>query len=220
MRPNHGAPPARQSFIRVRDHDSTYQVDDTPTVRTAAPTFAEADAESFFDVLANDHLNLTVNLLHLRRIAAEEPEHALARAASQIVHSRAQNLSDVQSALEAIVDLAHDPRMLNLLAKGRALPVYMKGIYLWCEAIIDAFEELVTAARQRDLDWSSLRWRLLESSHFYFDGLADPIREDLHELCLDESNPDEPLRNLREHIEELFWTASWMHKSFATGLGP
>ena len=189
---------ARPSFIRFRPAEPVDFQDEPPTVRTTSkgPGASPSESRRFRDALANDHLNLTVNLLHLQRMLD---------GASSILRGHTQELADVLHGLEAVIEHAYDPTVAPLLAPGSALAAYIKGLYLWCDGIIEALEEACDAARAYR-DQAAVRWRLVESSHFYFDGLAPRIRDDVRGLCIEEP------------IEELLWAAAWMHDSMAKSL--
>ena len=86
-----------------------------------------------------------------------------------------------------------------------ALAAYVRGIYLWCNGVIEALEEASDTAHAHR-DPGSVRWRLVEASHFHFDGLAARIRAEVRGL------------SIAVPVEELLWSAAWMHNSMARSL--
>ena len=97
--------------------------------------------------------------------------------------------------------------MSLLLYPGSALAAYIRGLYLWCNGVIDALEEACDAAPPSH-DAVSVRWRLVESSHFHFSGLAGRIRAEVRGLSIE--GP----------VDELLWAAAWMHGSMASSPEP
>ncbi len=215
--------PEASSFPRFRTPSLPPDFhDEPPTVRTTWKGPASADeqreARQFREALGNDHLNVMVNFLHLQRILEGAPT---------FLRGRAQEVADVLDALEAVIEHAEDPRAVRMFGPGAALAAYVKGLYLWCDGVIEALEEAAETARtHHDLapesapDSAVVRWRLVESSHFYFESLAAHIRSDIDALKIDEGDAKEPLAPLRAQIEEMLWAASWLYESIAKSLTP
>jgi hypothetical protein len=180
--------PRAHSFIRLLPADS--QTDaacaEPATVKTAAP-----DGLAF---LANDQLNFTVSVLHLKRLVENE-RGALA--------DRIGDLEDVRDALESVLGSGS---VGPLLRAGAPLAAYVKGLHLFCGAAAEAFEEALTASRR---DLKPCAWRLAEATHFYFDGLTHAVRLDLMKQRL------APNRDLAHALEELFFAAAYFHDHIA-----
>jgi hypothetical protein len=182
--------PRAHSFIRLLPPDA-----EPDSVYAEPATLKNANAPDGRTLLANDQLNLTVNVLHLRRLAEAE---------SGPLADRVGELEDVRDALEALLANEHASHLLH---SGGPLPAYLKGLYLFCGTVAEAFEDaLAVPASRRDL--RALGWRLAEAAHFYFDGLTDAVRL---ELLKARKAP----RDLANALEELFFAAGYLHAQIA-----
>jgi hypothetical protein len=142
--------------------------------------------------LANDQLNFTVNVLHLRR---------LAESTRGPVADRVGELDDVREALDTLFANESAPALLH---PGAPLVAYLKGLYVFCGTVTEVLEEALSTPT----DGRALGWRLAEAAHFYFDGLAPPVRAEL-------TNLRQATEEFREQIEELFFAVSYLHRQLA-----
>ena len=194
-----GAPtprlPMPSSFVRVRKSpDVTWN----------------SDAVGFLDVMGEQQLNLTVNLLCLENAVDCVPYDRSARAAADTLRARITELCDLRDALNDVYLEGNDATAGRLFAADAPLIEYVKGIYLWCGEITAALTALASGLRSLTPDWLELRARIDRASHWYFDGLADDVRRDAHGL-------DAP--DLADKIEELLWAASYAHEGLDRKFG-
>jgi hypothetical protein len=179
-----------QSFVRLLpgDEPPSGMLDDVyndpATIRTAAPSGRAT--------LVNDHLNFTVNALHLKRLV-EATEGVPAA-----ISDRAGELDDVRDALETLLAVQ---AVAKLLRPDAPLTAYIKGLYLFCGGVAEVLDDTLSSPQRNP---KGLGWRLAEASHFYFDGLTHGVRMDLAKIPC-------PPRELGASLEELFFAASYLH---------
>jgi hypothetical protein len=205
--------PRANSYVRMRAETQTLtQVIDPYTEPPTTRIPAAGNIEISREVLANHLLNLTVNVLHLKRLLELEPGHPFARAATRLLGDRVGELEDVRDAVEAVLAV-RGQRASSLFQPGSPMTAYLKGLFLFAEALSDAFEDVLGTAYQTTVDWMTLRMRVVEASHFYFDGLAQAVRNEL------EKTAPRGGTDLDECVEELFFFASYMQGNTANTLG-
>jgi hypothetical protein len=193
--PEQGMVPRRQSFVRISvgdPYDDDPMFAEPPTLKTERETSR---------ALANDQLNLTVNLLHLTRLLQAEPSGMLTPSAASTIGSRIGDIEDIRDAIDAVLSVKNE-RLERLLAPGAALSAYLKGLYLYLEGIVEAFEDALSGAAA--LDGAALRFQLAAASQFYFDGLMHAVRFDL--LAADTSF------EARAATEQLFFATTFVHE--------
>jgi hypothetical protein len=179
--------PRAHSFVRLLPADA--EVD---SVYAETPTLPNGDGRT---LLANDQLNFTVSVLHLKRLAENE---------CGPMADRIGELEDVRDAIESLLGCAS---VVPLLRAGAPLAAYIKGLYLFCGSAAEGFEDALAAPRSKR-DLKALGWRLAEAAHFYFDGLTHAVRL---ELTKQRSEP----RELCAALEELFFAAAYFHAQIA-----
>jgi hypothetical protein len=184
---------------------------------TAAPEATPAGTR-LLDELGDDDLNLTVSLLCLEQAAGSMPRDPSARAAAETLRMRIQDLVDLRDALHALVAHARDASIAHLFAPEEPLAVYVKGLYVWSAGVVDTLDELARALRELSPDWMRLRNRLDEASGFYFDGLVTKVRRQASAQHVHGRTTD-ATRALCDSLEEVFWAASWLHRSLETRFG-
>ena len=200
--PEQGMRPRHHSFVRMCVQDP---YEDDPLY--AEPVTVPSSRAPHRALLANDQLNLTVSLLHLSRLLEGEPTGLLTRAAAHKIADRLGDLEDVRDAIEHVLSI-HDPFLERLLVQGAALSVYLKGLYAYGEGLSETFEEALSGLGS--IDGPALRFRLAESSQFYFDGLIHAVR---FELSLEDSSEE-----ARAATEELFFAATFLHEQILTSV--
>ena len=184
------------------------------TVATALARVANPEQEAtltFLEELGDEQLTLTVNLLCLEHAVDGIPYDPSARAAAQTLHERIQDLAELRNALNAIFIDSSDPRMASMIVGDAALGDYLRGLYAWSRAAIRAIEEVAGGLRSLEADWSALRSRLDDARAFYLDHLELTIHRDLsnmREHAPELADPRDPLSDIDDHLEELFWAAS------------
>jgi hypothetical protein len=178
--------PRAHSFIRLLPEDEAY-ANEPVTLKDAVPN-ARA-------LLMNDQLNFTVAVVHLKRLAEAEKGP---------IADRVGELEDVRDALESLLGC---PALTTLLRPGAPLAAYLTGLYLFCGAAAEGFEDSLSVPRSKR-DLKSLAWRLAEAAHFYFDGLTHAVRLELTKM---RNAP----RDLPPALEELFFTAAYFHGQVA-----
>jgi hypothetical protein len=178
--------PRAHSFIRLLPEDEAYATEPATLKDVAATGRA---------LLANDQLNFTVAVLHLKRLGEGE---------SGPVADRIGELEDVRDALETLLAC---PAATSLLRPGAPLMAYLKGLYLFCGAAAEGFEDSLSAPRSKR-ELKALAWRLAEAAHFYFDGLTHAVRLELTKM---RNAP----RDLPAVLEELFFAAAYFHGQVA-----
>jgi hypothetical protein len=200
--PERGIVPTRESFIRLRAQErveDAYGADpvygEPATIRAVTPAIRES--------LANDQLNFTVDLLHLQRLLEGEVPFRSAHVTAAAIRDRLGELEDVRDAIEALLAL-RDGRLQPLLGSGSPLAAYLKGLYLFSNGIVEAFEDLLTEPPGSRVEWTALRWRIAEAAHFHFDGLIYAVRCELQRL--------KNAEHLVATIEELFFAATYLHE--------
>jgi hypothetical protein len=201
--PEQAMRPKAHSFVRIclddpYEEDPVYAVEPPTLPSTRAPHRA---------LLANDQLNFTVNLLHLTRLLQGGPTGMLTEAAATKIADRLGDLEDVRDAIDAVLAV-RDPFLERLLVQGAALSVYLKGVYAYGEGLSEAFEEALSGFAS--IDGPALRFRLAESSQFYFDGLIHAVR---FELSLEDSSAE-----ARAATEQLFFAATFLHEQILSAV--
>lgn len=194
--PELGIRPKHHSFVRLCVGDP-YEDD---AVYSEPPTLPATRAPHG-GPLANDQLNLTVNLLHLSRLLQGEPVGLLTKAGAAKIADRLGDLEDVNDAIDAVLAV-RDPFIERLLVPGAALSVYLKGLFAYGEGLVETFEEALGGFAS--IDGPAMKFRLAESSQFYFDGLSHAIR---FELSLNDESAE-----ARAATEELFFAATFLHE--------
>jgi len=180
-----------------------------------APRPAAKVARAFRELLVADHVGFATNFHFLAGLAENNPGHVFADAALELVRARVNELRDIEEALEALHAVASDPRVEALLAPDRPLSAFLKGLYVFCEVVVEAFSDVALAAPEMRIDWVSLKAKVVEASHFYFEALVPAIRDEVKQVPIDAWNVHEPLRTFSEDLEELFFVAGYMNKSLA-----
>lgn len=197
------------SFVRLRTG---------PSEEERLEAARRADAVGFLDMAGNRQLNLTVNLMCLTDAVREIPHDRSARAAADTLRARIQELHDVHDALNEIYcDAGHVAGLMPLFASDAPLSSYLSGIYLWCDDVIAALGALAAELRSLQPEWATLRRRLADASTWYFDGLPGEIRAALTRLEV--VGPIEARARFEDDLEELFWSASWLHQGLAKKFG-
>lgn len=200
--PEQGMRPRQQSFVRICVEDP-YEDDalfaEPATIRTEGAPHRES--------LANDQLNLTVNLLHLRRLLQGEPQGLLTADAAARIGARLAGLEDVRDAVETVL-ARKDEQLERMLASGASLSAYLKGLSLYCEGIVETFEEALSGLAS--IDGRALRFRLGEASQFYFEGLIYGIREEL--------GRHDASRDALAAAEQLFFAATLLNEQILSSL--
>jgi hypothetical protein len=171
-----------------------------------------SDGSRFIDGLGEDLLNIHVALVCLEHSSGEQPYDRSARAAFDSLKARTEQISELYQALNEIYLDAADPHLHSLFGTDAPLSAYAKGLVLFTSEAILALTDLARSLRVLQPDWFSLRRRLEEASHWYFDGLPREIRED----ALSVVPPDHPLH---DHLEELFWAAAQLDRGLEQRFG-
>jgi hypothetical protein len=182
--------PRAHSFIRLLPADDEAE----DSVFAEPPTLRDTSAPDGRTLLANDQLNFTVNVLHLKRLVEGE-RGPLA--------DRVGDLEDIRDALESLLACEGASRLLRA---GAPLSMYLKGLYLFCGSVAEALEEAFSAPRSKR-DPKAFGWRLAEAAHFYFDGLIHAVRLELPKL----PSLSKGARDIEGPLEELFFAASYLH---------
>jgi hypothetical protein len=180
--------PRAHSFIRLLPDDPDYEPSEPATLKNAPAPDGRA-------LLANDQLNFTVAVLHLKRLAEGEKGP---------MADRVGELEDVRDAIESLLGCS---AIAPLLRPGAPLAAYLKGLYLFCGSAAEGFEDALSSPRSKR-DSKALAWRLAEAAHFYFDGLTHAVRL---ELTKRRNAP----RDLTAALEELFFSAAYFHAQIA-----
>jgi hypothetical protein len=115
-------------------------------------------------------------------------------------------LGDLRDALEAICNVAVDPRGTAFLSNDSAMGGYVRGVYLFASAAAAALDTIARELRGGSPDWTLARERIDQATSFYFDGLASEVRLEMSQLGVGE--------DARANVEELFFAAAM----FAHGL--
>ncbi len=217
--------PRADSYIRFRAQATGFtgllrRTVDTALARAANPS--QDTTLSFLEELGDEQLTLTVNLLCLEHVVDGIPYDASARAAGQSLRERIQELSELRNALNIIYLDASDPRMALMITGDAPLGDYLRGVYAWTKGVIRTIEDLASGLRTLTTDWSSARLRLQDAREFFLDDLEFAIHKDLARLRLRAPELNEardPLAELDEHLEELFWAASYLAKGLEKKFG-
>jgi hypothetical protein len=183
--------PRAHSFIRLLPADADADIDSVYAEPATVPN-GTADGRV---LLANDQLNFTVSVVHLKRMAENEKSP---------MADRIGELEDVRDALESLLAC---PAITPFLRPGAPLAAYLKGLYLFCGSAAEGFEDALAAPKSKR-DLKALGWRLAEAAHFYFDGLTHAVRLEL-------TKQRNPPRELSAALEELFFTAAYFHAQIA-----
>ncbi len=199
--PEQGMRPSRHSFVRLRVGDP-YEED---SVYAEPPTLSTRGAPHRM-LIENDQLNLTVSLLHLARLLQGERAPRTSAAACAAIAAGVGDVEDVRDAIEVVLAL-RDPRLDRLLGAGAALSAYLRGLHLYCEGIVETFEEAL--AGLATLEGGAVRFRLAAAAQFYFDGLMHAVRFDLARAGGAAEAP--------AAVEELFFAATFLHRRVQRG---
>ena len=140
------------------------------------------DAEDVLDELCEDQLMLSVNLTCLEDLVAAAPSDASARAALRTLAARLADLGALRDALANVQLSIVDPRLQRISVPDSPLADYLRGVYAWAHAVVQALEHLAGSLRAQP-DWALLRWRIEEANNFHFDELFEPIRRHIQRLA-------------------------------------
>jgi hypothetical protein len=170
-KPRRDDPGAGDSHIRLR----------------AAPRHTatgNANAQDFLDQIGDEQLNLTVELLCLRRAIDELARHPRGQTLARALTVREAMLTRLRDALECLYVRTATRRLHPLFLDDGPLADYLRGLYAWLHAAIRAFDQLVDSIRTGQPDWALLRWRLGEARAFHFPDLDGSIRGDVKALAV------------------------------------
>jgi len=169
---------------------------------------SQSQAERFVEHMGEDHLGLSMALHCLEHDTRDMPYDPSTRAAFLTLQKRVRELTNLSRALDTVYDDTSDPRMLLLLGTDEPLHVYLKGLHLFSAEVVAALAQLAAELRVLQPDWGALRHRLDEARDWHFESLTEEIREDLARLPIDPTAEHDPLADVAEHLEELFWDAA------------
>ena len=199
---------ANDSHVRLRAQS-------IPLPRAADIT--HLDAHDVLDELCEDQLTLSIDLAQLEESVAVAPRDPSARAALRTIDARVADLAALRDRLASVHLATVDTRLQRLLVPESPLADYLRGIYAWSHAVVQALDHLVSSLhRQADLrahpDWARLRWRIEEAKNLHFDELHEAIRADIlaftilsHGGSFGAAPP--PIEELQYAVERLIATA-------------
>jgi hypothetical protein len=191
--------------------------DPEPTMRDPSPTapslesFADESRHSCVqlagaraaEAMTERQLNLGVTLVCLEHeIASVRVFDRSARAALETLHVRFSELAELRDALDDLH--AEAP----LFPEGAPLTAFVGGLYQWCEELVDTLGEIVRGLRLISPDWARVRRRLEMAAEWYFDGLAEEVRQQV-----------QGDRELSARVESLLCAASVLEKGLARKFG-
>jgi hypothetical protein len=174
------------------------------------------DARSFLEELGDEQLTLQVSLLCVEHMFDRVPRDPSARAAAECIQTRIGDMSELRNALNALYLDAADPRLQAILRKDGPLAEYLRGLYAWTRGVLRAFEDIARDLRTLSPDWATLRARIEDARSFYMHDLELAIQREARALHFHDG---EALASFGEHLEDLFWAASYLAKSLENRFG-
>lgn len=151
----------------------------------AAPRTDEdnlAEAQEFIDQIGDAHLNLTVELVCLRRTVEELAAMPRGATLARALEHREAVLVQLRDALERLHVRTATRRLHPIFLPDGPLADYLRGLYDWLDASVRAFGALVASVRFGRPDWALFRFRLSEARAFHFPELDAAIRADVTAL--------------------------------------
>jgi hypothetical protein len=179
-------------------------------------------ASDILQELSDAQVALTKALIGAQALVAGIPRDPSAHAAAQSIRERIADLNELRTALAAVNLDACDPRTSVLFTENAPLTEYMRGLYVWVQAVLRALDELASGLRVLAPDWSLLRARLEDSTTFYLTNLEKPIARAATQLRLrlpEINDPSDPLSEFDEHLIYLFWASSHLARNLEERFG-
>jgi hypothetical protein len=140
-----------------------------------APVPANRGAALVLDALNEKLLNFTMDLVCLETAIADAGHPAPQK---QWLSRRGVALSLTRDAVQAMLVVADDPAVANLFSEDGALAPYLQGLFLYCDAVTGAIVRFASGDSAGETAWTSLRDRIKQATHWYFDGLPREVRSD------------------------------------------
>lgn len=192
---------ARESYIRLRPG--------TQALHEYVETFAR--------VMNEDQLNLGMKLLNVTHSMDGFPYDVSARAAAAALRRRYFDVSDVADALNELYFAAQHTALAPLFEQGASVAPFLKGLYIWCDGVVEALSTLGGELRVLQPDWTELRKSLTGASQFYFNGLVSQIRSQIEALRAEETSLE--LEEFSAVIEEVFFSVALLDQGLQKRFG-
>ncbi|MEO6577063.1 MAG: hypothetical protein ABIP89_24660 [Polyangiaceae bacterium] len=192
---------ARESYIRLR-----------PGTRAL-----HEHVETFARVMNDDQLNLGMKLLNVTHSMDGFPYDVSARAAAGALRRRYFDVSDVADALNELYFATQHSTLAPLFDPDASVAPFLKGLYIWCDGVVEALSTLGAELRVLQPDWTELRKRLADASQFYFDGLVPQIRSQIEALRVEETSLE--LEEFAAVLEEVFFSVALLEQSLQSRFG-
>jgi hypothetical protein len=192
---------ARESYIRLR-----------PGTRAL-----HEHVEIFTHAMNEDQLALGMKLLNVTHSMDGFPYDVSARAAAAALRRRYFDVSDVADALNELYFAAQHSVLAPLFDPDAAVAPFLKGLYIWCDGVVEALSTLGGQLRELRPDWTELRNSLTGASQFYFNGLVPQIRAQIEALRADETSLE--LEEFSAVIEEVFFSVALLEQGLQKRFG-
>jgi hypothetical protein len=179
-------------------------------VRVVAREEIPFDAMRVLDAIGEAQLQLTLDIFCLESAANVATYDPSARAASDTLRARIQELCDLRDALNEVYLEANTGRASQLFMPGRPFAAYVRGLHVWSCAVVASLTKVAGGLRALTPDWHEFRKELESASAWFFDGLVADVREDLLRSDVPE---------LGERAEELFWAAQLAQRGLEKRFG-
>ncbi len=176
-----------------------------------------AYVETFARVINDDQLNLGMKLLNVTHSMDGFPYDVSARAAAAALRRRYFDVSDVADALNELYFAVQHSTLAPLFDQDASVAPFIKGLYIWCDGVVDALSRLGGELRQLQPDWTELRKRLTDASQFYFNGLLPQIRSQIEALRAEETSPE--LEDFSAVLEEVFFSVALLEQGLQKRFG-
>ncbi len=152
----------------------------------------------------------------IARIVAVERGASANLPVLEALRARAHEFNELREALYEVQLDVGEPTVERLFGEHGSVSPYLTGLYIWCEDSLDALEGAALTS-----DAWVLHARLDQAAHYYFDGLVPRMRDEVDRLRGMRTFGAEydPVELFGEHLEELFFAASYLHERLAKGLG-
>jgi hypothetical protein len=176
----------------------------------------QSQAQSFLEELGDEQLTLQMSLMCVEHVVDDVPRDPSAHAAADILCARIADLAEVRNALDAICLDAADRRMQGMLRSDGPLAEYVRGLHAWTKGVLRAFESVARELCVLAPNWAQFRARLEDARAFYLEDLELLVRREAGALHAPEGDS---LGELKAHLEDLFWAASYLAKGLEKRFG-
>jgi hypothetical protein len=170
------------------------------------------------------HMGLAADLLCIeqlleavggRSVPPSRPGESRGNGHVDTVRHLAAHVEAVRDALYELYCDAADERVASVFASGAPIEQHVRASYSWCASVVALLLGLTNGLRSSEgTDWASVKatYRTTEGR---FAPPSESLREAISSLSVDYASPIEPLRNLPQHLDDLFTAAAALRETLA-----